>query len=59
MKFVAQIYETPLPFTHTLTPAPDMTFITSVNILNIIHNIKIFHKTNISAEVCKRKNWHF
>ncbi len=28
-----------------------MTIITSVNILNITHNIKIFH--NISAEVCK------
>jgi hypothetical protein len=36
-----------------------MTFITSVNILNITHNIKIFHKTTFQLKFAKEKTGIF
>jgi hypothetical protein len=36
-----------------------MAFITSVNILNIIHNIKIFHKTTFQLKFAKEKTGIF
>jgi ABC-type phosphate transport system permease subunit len=53
MKFVAQIYEA---ISHIICC---MTFITSVNILNITHNIKIFHKTTFQLKFAKEKTGIF